>query len=385
MTWNPNTTVTINGVDYTQKTLNGVSINFGRNNVWEQARSSYASIEIINFNNIDEPFNLNQSVVIKVKDSANADVIIFTGKITDIQNAVVFSSSATKIAVQRITALGPFADMARTVISGNWSKEYDDDRINRIFTLAGVTVDTVDAGVYEFTSKTAPLNDSYTYAAYYATMGLGYIYETNDGKVGYANELRRSDDADVNGYFPIPSQAILTNGITSNLTLSNLANDISLEYKANAVVTDTDATSITQYGIRSLDLRTELELSTQASAQLERYLILRSIPRLNLSTFQVELGIGKLTNAQLDELLAMYMGKPIELSALPNAIYSGTYRGFVEGWNFTLNRFGASLGLITSEATLSLIPEIWANVTATIAWDDLSTTLTWNDLIEEYL
>jgi hypothetical protein len=81
----------------------------------------------------------------------------------------------------------------------------------------------------------------------------------------------------------------------------------------------------------------------------------------------------------------MYMGKPIELSALPNAIYSGTYRGFVEGWNFTLNRFGASLGLITSEATLSLIPEIWANVTATIAWDDLSTTLTWNDLIEEYL
>ena len=34
MSWNPEATVTIAGTDYTGKALNGVSINYGRTNVW---------------------------------------------------------------------------------------------------------------------------------------------------------------------------------------------------------------------------------------------------------------------------------------------------------------------------------------------------------------
>ena len=51
MSWLPNAVVTVNGVDYTDKSLWNVEINYGRNTVWEQARAGYATIQILNLNN----------------------------------------------------------------------------------------------------------------------------------------------------------------------------------------------------------------------------------------------------------------------------------------------------------------------------------------------
>lgn len=380
MSWSPSATVTIGGIEYTGKALNGVSINYGRSNVWEQARASYATIEVINLTDTLETFNLNDAVTIEIVNSSGIDQVVFTGIVNDITNLTRISNSQAKVSVHRISALGPFSKMARAITSGNWPKEYDDDRMDRIFTAAGVTVDVIDGpGIYEFTSINHTAQDCYSLATYYATMALGYIYETTDGKVGFANESRRTDEADTNGYFQIPTGAIITGGITSNKTFTDVANDIIIEYKANARVSGTDTTSITNYGRRAMDIITELEQMGQAQDQLDRYLALRAIPRTSLSSFTVQLELSALSNAQRNALIGLYMGKPIEVQGLPSAIYNGTYKGFVEGWSLTINREQAALTLVSTEAAYSLVPDRWQDVLATLRWQDVGATIQWQD------
>lgn len=380
MTWNPEPTVTIGGTDYTGKSLNGVSINYGRTNVWEQARASFATIELINLTDAIETFNLNDEVVIKVQNSSGIDKTVFTGNLSDITNLSAFSSSSVKVSVHRISALGPFAKMSRAITGGSWPKEYDDDRMDRIFTAAGVPVDVVDTpGIYEFTSINHTAQDCYNLAAYYSTMALGYIYENTLGEVGFANESRRTNEADINGYFQIPTGSILTAGITSSKTFTDVANDIELEYKANATVSGTNATSITNYGIRAMDIITELEQGSQAQDQLDRYLALRSIPRTSLSQFSVQLDVDALSTSQRNTLIELYMGKPIEIQGLPAAIYNGTYKGFVEGWNLVINREQATITINSTEAAYSLVPERWQDVLATLEWEDVGAAIQWQD------
>lgn len=380
MAWNPEPTVTIGGTDYTGKSLNGVSINYGRTNVWEQARASFATIELINLTDAIETFNLNDEVVIKVQNSSGIDKTVFTGNLSDITNLSAFSSSSVKVSVHRISALGPFAKMSRAITGGSWPKEYDDERMDRIFTAAGVPVDVVDTpGIYEFTSINHTAQDCYNLAAYYSTMALGYIYENTLGKVGFANESRRTNEADDNGYFQIPSGSILTAGVTSSKTFTDVANDIELEYKANAKVSGTNATSIANYGIRAMDIITELEQGSQAQNQLDRYLALRSIPRTSLSQFSVQLDVDALSTSQRNTLIELYMGKPIEIQGLPAAIYNGTYKGFVEGWNLVINREQATLTINSTEAAYSLVPERWQDVLATLKWEDVGAAIQWQN------
>lgn len=380
MAWNPEPTVTIGGTDYTGKSLNGVSINYGRTNVWEQARASFATIELINLTDAVETFNLNDEVVIKVQNSSGIDKTVFTGNLSDITNLSAFSSSSIKVSIHRISALGPFAKMSRAITGGSWPKEYDDDRMDRIFTAAGVPVDVVDTpGIYEFTSINHTAQDCYNLAAYYSTMALGYIYENTLGEVGFANESRRTNEADTNGYFQIPSGSILTAGVTSSKTFTDVANDIELEYKANATVSGTNATSIANYGIRAMDIITELEQMTQAQDQLDRYLALRSIPRTSLSQFSVQLDVDALSTSQRNTLIELYMGKPIEIQGLPAAIYNGTYKGFVEGWNLVINREQATVTINSTEAAYSLVPERWQDVLATLEWEDVGAAIQWQD------
>jgi hypothetical protein len=380
MSWSPEPTVTIGGTDYTGKALNGVSINYGRTNVWEQARASYASIELINLDDTLETFNLNDEVVVKVRNSSGIDKTVFTGILSDVVNETAFSSTNVKVSIHKISALGPFAKMSRALDSGTYSKEYDDDRLNRIFTAAGVSVDVVDTpGIYELISITHNQQDTYNLASYYAGMALGYIYETTTGKVGFANESRRTNEADTYGYFQIPTGSIITSGVTSSKTFTDVANDIVLEYKANAFKTGTSATSIANYGVRAMDIITELEQASQAQDQLDRYLALRAIPRTSLSQFTVQLGVDALSTSQRNTLIELYMGKPIEIQGLPSAIYNGTYKGFVEGWNLIINREQASLVINSTEAAYSLVPERWQDVLATLEWEDVGAAIQWQD------
>ena len=379
MTWKPNGTVQINGTTYTDKTLWNVQISNGRTNVLDQSRAGFASVQLLSTDGTHYNVQLNDTVTIKVENSSAVDVTVFTGKVTDVRSDVNASGSVGTSVITTVTAIGPFGEMSRKVIGDTaYPKEYDDDRMDRILTEAGVTIDVVDTpGVYEFTDRAANPTDAYTLATYYAQMGFGYVYETATGAVGYANESRRLNEVQDNGYFTIPENYILWNGLSANRTLNDLVNSVILTYKANATKTASDAGSIATYGTVASKVATELEQGTEAQYQADRYIALRAVPQTNLSSFSIMLDSSYMTNADRDVFLNIYMGKPIEILSLPNALIDAVYKGFVEGWVLSFNQYQASLNITTTDSSLSIVPTRWQDVSALQKWSDVGALVQW--------
>jgi hypothetical protein len=379
MTWKPNGTVTINGSTYTNQTLWNVQISYGRSNVIDQSRAGFANVQLLSKDGIHYNINLNDTMVIEVENSSGIDVTVFTGKVTDIRSDINASGQVGTTVITTVTAIGPFGQMARKVIGDSaYPKEYDDDRMNRILTEAGVTIDVVDTpGVYEFTARGANPTDAYTLATYYAQMGFGYVYETQSGEVGYANESRRLNEVQDNGFFVIPEDYILWSGVSSNRTLNDLVNSVILTYKANATRTASDAGSIATYGIIASKVSTELENLSEAQFQADRYITLRANPQTNLSSFSVMLDSPYMSSGDRNIFLGMYMGKPIEINNLPNAVIDSVYKGFVEGWIFSFNSVQANMTLTTTDSSLSIVPTRWQDVSALQRWSDVGATVQW--------
>lgn len=381
MSYFPNPTVTIAGVNFTTNTLAGISITYGRTSIWEQARTAYATISIYVPNNADNGFKINDSIVVKIKNSTGTDKTIFTGKATSISNSVANTGSSGQVCVQTITAVGPFAAMSR-VITGttNFPKELDDDRLDRIITASGVTKDVIDSpGIYEFHERPANASDCYSLAAFYAGMVFGYIYETPSGAVGYANESRRLNTVQDDGYEIIPLNVILAQGVESFVGREDITNDILLSYKNNQSLTASDSASISAYGRSAASINTELETSDDATDIANRYIRLRAYPVLSLSEFTIELGNGNLTNSKRNALIDVYMGFPLEINNLPDPINPANYLGFVEGWTWNISRSNARLTLRTSDHTLSLPETRWQDVSPAQIWSAVGATITWTD------
>ena len=380
MTWNPNCTVTVDGVDYSSKTINSVSVTYGRTSYWEQARTGYSTVEIVNWDDSDYAFEINDSVVITVDNASAVARTVFTGKVTNITSRMVAVGSVEEVAVITLTAVGPFAAMSRKIIGTSaYSKELDSDRMSQIFTDAGVTVDVVDTpGIYEFTSKAAAPLDAYASAAKYASMANGYIYETATGEVGFANQTRRRGVTNTVGYKAIPENYILWKSVSSAKSLGDILNEIRLSYKANAVVTASDATSQGLYGLLGAQINTELELMSDAQELADKYIALRRLPRLNMSSFTIPLDSPNVSSSDLDIFLQITMDTAISISGLPVPLMPSKYFGFVEGWNLQVTRNQSVLTLITSNSIYSNPPTRWEEVDPpTLTWNTVSSTLQW--------
>ncbi|CAB4222913.1 hypothetical protein UFOVP1662_1, partial [uncultured Caudovirales phage] len=131
------------------------------------------------------------------------------------------------------------------------------------------------------------------------------------------------------------------------------------------------------YGLQSASIQTELQNMTEAQYQADRYIETRSLPQVNLSTFSIQLNSGLLTNTDLDIFLNIYMGKPIEMTSLPTSIINTTYRGFVEGWNLSFNKYEAALTLTSTDASYSITPTRWQDVDPAQRWTDVGATIRW--------
>lgn len=376
MTWTPQATVTINGVSFTDKSLGGIQVAYGRTTIWEQPRAGYAVVNILNLNNSDYGFQPSQSVVITIENSSGVDTTVFTGTITDVKNSLNQSNTTSSAAVQTITAISPLAKMSRSIISADFPKELDNVRLTTILTDAGVSVDTIDAGVYEFQAVTNGTADAYSLAAKYAQMAFGYIYDTPNGEIGFANESRRFIDQRDNGYFAIPRAYILRGDVSSSKNLTNLLNDVLLSYRAGTVTSE-DLTSQANYGLAAGTIITELHNLTDAQIQADRYIALRSTPRTNLGQLTIPLDNPNMTNADRNALISIYQGKPIRVTNLPNAIKNTTYSGFVEGWVFLIYENTCQLTITSTDASLSVVPTRWQDVSATLKWQDVGAAVQW--------
>jgi hypothetical protein len=405
--WSPDWSVSINGgADLSNLTISDLIVTSGRTDIYSQALAGYARFTVKNLTQSSIVFDVNDSVVIKVKDSTGTLIPIFGGNVSDIDLVVQTGEPAITENVT-ITALGALAKLPKTLTPGVLSKAYDGDQIFDVLAdlLFGSwnevppaeTWDAYDAattwtnalnvglgeidrpGDYELTHRASSTTDMYSLVSALAVSGLGYIYEDSSGRIGYADSTHRSQYLADNGYISLDGGWAYAAGITSSKRLGDLRNKVTITYKNGAQVSAEDATSVATYGFQAQNISTSIENSSDATSQANFYLALRANPQYQFKGITFPLTNSNITDAGRDALLGVFMGLPVDIEDLPSNIAGGRYQGFVEGWTFN-SRFGAlDLTMVISPVAYSLQAFRWLNVPAVEKWNTLSTTMDWNN------
>ena len=403
--WNPDWAVEVNGLgDITSLVIADLTITSGRSDIYSQPIAGYCRFTILNLNQSSTNFDVNDSVVIKVKNSSGVYVPLFGGDITDI-DVTIRTGEPAITQVITVTALGALSKLPKTLTPGVLSKDFDGDQIYEILsTVLFNTWNEVPAalewvnyqatttwanaensglgeidrpGDYELTARSSEVTDIYSLVAALATSGLGYIYEDSSGRIGYADSTHRNEYLTANGYTFIDGGWAYAAGITLSRRLGDLRNEVIITYKNDAQETAFDLESINTYGYQAENILTSIENQADAEAQAQFYLDIRAYPQDQFKSITFPLTNPNIPDASRDEAFNIFMGLPVDITDLPINIAGGRYQGFVEGWTWS-SRFNAlDLTIIVSPTAFSLQSVRWNGVSALETWNTLSPTLEW--------
>jgi len=405
--WTPDWAIEVNGVgDVTNLVIANLTITSGRSDIYSQPVAGYCRFTILNLNQSANTFDVNDAVVIKVKNSSGVYVPLFGGDITDIDVTVQTGEPVITQAIT-ITALGALSKLPKILTQGVLSKDFDGDQIYEV--LSGVLFDSWDEvptalewvnytatttwanaqnaglgeidrpGDYELTARSAETTDIYTLVASLAKSGLGYIYEDSSGRIGYADSTHRSQYLSDNGYAYVDAGWAYAAGIATSRRLGDLRNEVTITYKNDAQETASDAASISTYGYQAENILTSIENKADAESQAQFYLDIRAYPQDQFKSITFPLTNPNIPDASRDQALEIFMGLPLDIEDLPLNIASGRYQGFVEGWTWT-SRFNAlDLTIIVSPVAFSLQAFRWNSVPIIESWNTISPTLDWNN------
>jgi hypothetical protein len=405
--WTPDWAVEVNGLgDITNLVISNLTITSGRSDIYSQPIAGYCRFTILNLNQSATGFDVNDSVVIKVKNSSGVYVPLFGGDVTDIDVTVQTGEPAITQAIT-VTALGALAKLPKTLTQGVLSKDFDGNQIYEILSqvlfanwnavpaaLEWVNYDATTTwenaenaglgeidrpGDYELTARSAETTDMYSLVAALARSGLGYIYEDSSGRIGYADSTHRSQYLANNGYAFVDGGWAYAAGIATSRRLGDLRNEVTITYKNDAQETASDAASIALYGYQAENIVTSIENQSDAEDQAAFYLDIRAYPQDQFKSITFPLTNPNIPDASRDQALNIFMGLPLDIEDLPLNIAQGRYQGFVEGWTWT-SRFNAlDLTVIVSPVAFSLQAFRWNSVPITEAWNTISPTLDWNN------
>jgi hypothetical protein len=408
MTYLPNPTVTINGEDYTGRTIGEVSISRGRDTVYANPAAGYASVELIDVTAGSLGFQAGAPISVTVDDSAGNPVPVFRGIVADWQSNVT-ATGGEPVVTYRLQAVGPLAILnRRAVLFAGRGQELDGARVLAALTEAlpviwaefsltrtwaemgettWATVDPgfdpalIDPGVYELVALAAA-DDGYRALQVVSDAGdsaKGLLFETPDGFVGYADSDRRAANAQT-GFLTVPFEVLSVDGLSLASALADVTNRVFVEYGAADVVTDEDLASIVRFGLQETRLRTLLAREEDAEARAEDILFSRSRPPVELQEVTVNLR-GLSDDTLRDALLAVNSNDAVRVTGLPEKVGFGLqgFRGFVEGVRLRVSEFQADVSLLVSDENLSFGSVLWAQVDATIAWQDVDGALVWAD------
>jgi hypothetical protein len=405
--WTPDWAVEVNGLgDVTDLVIANLTITSGRSDIYSQPIAGYCRFTILNLNQSATGFDVNDSVVIKVKDSSGVYVPLFGGDVTDIDVTVQTGEPAITQAIT-VTALGALSKLPKTLTEGVLAKDFDGDQIYEILSqvlfanwnavpaaLEWVNYDATTTwenaensglgeidrpGDYELTARSAETTDIYSLVSSLARSGLGYIFEDSSGRIGYADSTHRSQYLANNGYAFVDGGWAYAAGIATSRRLGDLRNEVTITYKNDAQETASDAASIATYGYQAENILTSIENQADAESQAEFYLDIRAYPQDQFKSITFPLTNSNIPDASRDQALNIFMGLPLDIEDLPLNIAEGRYQGFVEGWTWT-SRFNAlDLTVIVSPVAFSLQAFRWNSVPVTETWLTISPTLDWNN------
>jgi hypothetical protein len=407
--WTPEWSLTVDGsTNYSNLTLADVTVTSGRTDIYSQATAGYASFTILNFDDSSVDLDINQSVSIRVKNSAGTYVNLFGGYVTDIDVEISMSGTGGLIQNMRVIALGALAKLPKTLTNGVLVKELDGEQIYDV--LSPILYDQwnevapalqwntynptttwsnannsglgeIDAGNYELTARSSSVTDVYSLIAALANSGLGYLYEDDQGRICYADSTHRNSYLAANGYTSVSGFNAYAQGIKTSKKSGDIRNDVTIQYKNNASTSATSAESIAIYGYQAQSIQTTLEHSADAIQQANFYLGIRAFPEAQFRTITFPLGNPEIDDSDRDALLTVFMGLALEVTDLPANIAGGRFQGFVEGWTFRASYNGLAVTLTVSPTAYSLQAAHWNDVSGSETWNTLSNTLDWNEAI----
>lgn len=404
--WSPTWRLKIQGTEYTNVTLAGMTITSGRTNIYEQPQAGYANIEILNTDGSTITTAINDGLTIELQDSTATYTPIFGGNVTDI--TVTISEIGTTGYSQKIaiTAVGTLARLNRALTDGILAKAFDGDQIYELISdlladswsevPAALTWATYDPtvqwqnasnnglgeidrpGDYELHARTASVSDYYSIAQQIANSALGYIYEDAQGRIGYADQTHRGEYLVANGYTVLDGADAIAKGIATKTRWGDIRNAVIVQYKNNATETAEDLDSIAEFGRLEQQFSTTLEHQVDAADQAAFYLALRAYPRAYFDRLNFELTNENLSDVQRDALINIFMGLPIRVTDIPVNM-GAVFEGYVEGWTWTSRYNAVSLSITATPIDFSTVSVKWEDVSVAEAWNTVSTTLEWQD------
>jgi len=399
--------LSVEGVEYTDVTIADLTHFAGRQDVYSQPTASYISCTIIAPNNETYDFDINDGITLQIKDTSGTYVSLFGGNITDLTIEVEDTGSRATVIAYKIIALGALAKLQKTVTDGVLSQDYDGNQILDLLddlllgswneVPAAETWSSYDAtetwanaqdvglgeidtpGLYEMENRSASADTIYNIAAQIANSAFGYLYEDNQGNVGYADADHRQNYLITNGYVELSANHALGRGLRTTTRAGDIRNDIYINYGNNfgSQKTASDATSIATYGYKSETINTVLHDATDAQAVADRYINQRAYPQPVFDTITFPINNPEIDNADRDALLGTFIGMPVNLKNLPTQISNGEFEGYVEGWSWSVSFNQLFITLTLSPTAYSQVAMRWNTTPITEAWNTLSNTLTW--------
>jgi hypothetical protein len=407
--WSPNATVKINGTAVTNYTLEGVQINMGRDDVQQQSSAGFATIDFLNLPYTD--VEIFDTIQVTLDNFTGVDTTIFTGLVTDVSVSVL-DAGTTNTFITQISASGGLSELAAKEANlVGYAEQKDGDRIVSVITdtfglkwnelpatqvwtdyttetwdsLLGVDISSIDTpGTYDLFSSLAtpePLN-ALNYVQIVADSGSGFIYETTSGGIGYQDQDARSDYVSANGFVDISKNFILADGINVTTSRNDIINDVIVVYGAaeDAVQTE-ELDSISQYGRVTQTVQTFLKNQTDAETLADRLVLLNAYPQPVIQGIQIQIDAPTMTSSLLNSLVGVFFGMPVSITDFPALLYPNQFFGYVEGWEWNIDRFTARLTLNVSDFTFSAVPVAWQDVYAGEIWSTIDPSLQWQDAL----
>jgi len=402
MTWANNAKVYLNNVLQTN-VIEGVSISLGRQSIDQQSQAGYARVAFLNFD--AETVDLNDDIEIKIDNYAGTPTTIFTGDVTDIQTTVLDSgttvttvtdlictSALARLAILNVNAAGYAeqleGDRMLSVLDEALALSWDELPATKVWTdyttevwtdLRGFDSTEIDTpGLFTLYTQTTDLTNAYEYAALVATSGMGQLYETPGGLIGYADQDHRADYLTANGFIDLSKNFILSDGISITTSKDNITNDAIINYGSTPASSQTiDADSVDLYGRNAQSITTLLKNSADADTYADRIVLLNAEPHPVISGIGVQIDTPTMTSTLLNALVGVFFGMPLSITNFPSNLYAHDFFGYVEGWTWTINRFSARLDLNVSDVTFSAKAVAWQDVFAGELWNTLDPELDW--------
>jgi hypothetical protein len=341
--YTPTYRVTIAGVVQTDDILSGGTITYGRNDFFEATQPSYCNIELLNKDGASPVVELLDVVIIEVTDSTGAFVKLFTGEVSGVYNrleAAGVGGVPNTLQIQAIGALGLL--VKRTAGAVSYPEELDGARIQRILeetlfiawedlsntqtwddyttetwaTYGVQGIDTIDPGRYEILARTAEIEQAFNLTDLTQQSGLGYLYDTTDFEIGYADAERRITNYSDN---LIELDANLANAdIQTRLQTADIVNSVVIVYDDPfAEQAAQNDTSINEYGLLQEIRTTILAEQVDAQEQAVNFVNFRGTPRTSLEEVSVNLANDAMTNTVRDDLLAVSMDTLLYVDNIP--------------------------------------------------------------------